>query len=410
MVYRASSFYFVHKSKLLTWSVCVDLHHPMKTQQTRLKSLSSRLVWAVLISWMFSACAAVSSPSDRLPVAAPLTTPTATITAASSPTSQPTDTPTIIITSTPTQTPPAGVASTPTQSPTVWPTASATPPSSPLPTESSTTSGGCPCGIKHVVIISIDGLRPDAIEQTDTPTLDTLRARGAYQPAAQAVLPSVTLVNHASMLSGLSPAKHGIYWNSNEPDLGKIKGPTLFSVAHEAGLSSVMVVGKPKLEQLVLPNSVDDFIYAGFTDRQVVNKAVEVIRERMPDLLFIHLPDVDSAGHSVGWMSPGQLLTLSLTDRLLGEVVAALEAQGYLADTLLIVTADHGGSGFKHGSDSSEDMTIPWLAVGPGVPTGVTLASPIVTYDTAATALYALHIPLPPEWDGRPAKEIFEQK
>jgi len=267
----------------------------------------------------------------------------------------------------------------------------------------------CPCEIKYVVIISIDGLRPDAIEQTDTPTLDALRAQGAYSPMAQAVLPSVTLVNHASMLGGMSPAKHGIYWNSNDPDLGKINGPTLFSVAHEAGLSTAMVVGKPKLEHLVLPDSVDNYVYAGFTDRQVVNEAVAVIETSMPDLLFIHLPDVDSAGHTFGWMSLGQLLALNLTDGLIGEIVAALETQRYLDQTLLIITADHGGSGFKHGSDSPEDMTVPWLAVGPGVPAGITLQSEIVTYDTAATALVALGLPIPQTWDGQPVMEIFEQ-
>jgi arylsulfatase A-like enzyme len=211
------------------------------------------------------------------------------------------------------------------------------------------------------------------------------------------------------MLSGMTPVKHGIYWNIDDPDLGKVKGPTLFSVVHEAGLSTAMVVGKLKLEHLNLPGSVDNFDYAGFTDRQVVREAVTVIQTDMPDLLFIHLPDVDSAGHALGWMSPGQLLAVSLTDRLIGEIVAALEAQGYLSQTLLIITADHGGSGFKHGSDSPEDLTIPWLAVGPGVPAGVTLRSEIITYDTAATALYALGLPIPDSWDGRPVEEIFEQ-
>jgi len=211
------------------------------------------------------------------------------------------------------------------------------------------------------------------------------------------------------MLGGMSPAKHGIYWNSNDPDLGKINGPTLFSVAHEAGLSTAMVVGKPKLEHLVLPDSVDNYIYAGFTDRQVVNEAVTVIETSMPDLLFIHLPDVDSAGHALGWMSLGQLLALNLTDGLIGEIVAALETQRYLNQTLLIITADHGGSGFKHGSDSPEDMTIPWLAVGPGVPAGITLQSEIVTYDTAATALVAFGLPIPETWDGQAVMEIFEQ-
>lgn len=361
-----------------------------------MKPLNFSIILAVLASWLLSACTAVPASSETLPAAAQVTAAAATFTTVSSRT--------LSATAMPTLTP------QPTNTPTVRPSPAPMPSLSPVPTETSSALRDCPCGIKHVVIISIDGLRPDAIEQTDTPTLDALQAQGAYQPAAQAVLPSVTLVNHASMLSGLSPAKHGIYWNSNQPDLGKIKGPTLFSVAHEAGLSSTMVVGKPKLEHLVLPGSVDNFVYAGFTDRQVVIEAMDVIRERMPDLLFIHLPDVDSAGHSVGWMSPGQLLAVSLTDRLIGEVIAALEAQGYLADTLLIISADHGGSGFRHGSDSPEDMTIPWLAVGPGVPAGVTLTSPIVTYDTAATALYALRIPIPAEWDGQPVTEIFEQE
>lgn len=300
----------------------------------------------------------------------------------------------------------------PTLEPTVTNTPTLVPTASPTPAEADTATAcacdTCPCQIKHVVIISIDGLRPDAIDQADTPTLDALRAQGAYSPAAKTVLPSVTLVSHASMLSGMSPAKHGIYWNSNDPDLGQVKGPTLFGVAHEAGLSTAMIVGKPKLEHLVLPNSVDNFDYAGFTDLQVTNEAVTVIETAMPAVLFIHLPDVDSAGHALGWMSPGQLLALSFTDGLLGEIVAALQAQGYLGQTLFIVTADHGGSGKKHGTGSAEDMTIPWLAVGPGVPAGLTLPSEIVTYDTAATALYALGLPIPAEWDGRPVLEIFE--
>jgi bisphosphoglycerate-independent phosphoglycerate mutase (AlkP superfamily) len=170
-----------------------------------------------------------------------------------------------------------------------------------------------------------------------------------------------------------------------------------------------MVVGKPKLEHLVLPGSVDTYIYAGFTDRQMVNRAVAIIQEDMPDLLFIHLPDVDSAGHSLGWMSTGQLMAITWTDSMIGEIVAALDVQNYLDQTLLIITADHGGTGYKHGSDSPEDMTIPWLALGPGVPAGVTLQSKIITYDTAATALHALGLPIPPEWDGKPVLEIFDE-
>jgi predicted AlkP superfamily pyrophosphatase or phosphodiesterase len=170
-----------------------------------------------------------------------------------------------------------------------------------------------------------------------------------------------------------------------------------------------MVVGKPKLEHLVLPGSVDIYDYAGFTDGQVVHHALPLIEAGLPEVLFIHLPDVDSAGHMVGWMSRFQLITIGRTDGFVGNLVAALEAGDYLDRTLLIITSDHGGVDRRHGGNSPEEVTIPWLAVGPGVPAGVILESDIVSYDTAATALYALRLPIPDTWDGRPVLEIFSE-
>jgi arylsulfatase A-like enzyme len=140
----------------------------------------------------------------------------------------------------------------------------------------------------------------------------------------------------------------------------------------------------------------------------VVNHVLPLIEADMPHLLFVHLPDVDSAGHALGWMSIGQLLVITHTDSLIGEIVESLKTQGYLEQTLLIITSDHGGTGFKHGSDSPEDSTIYWLAVGPGVPAGATLSTQVITFDTAATILYALGLPIPAQWDGQPVLEIFE--
>jgi hypothetical protein len=333
-------------------------------------------------------------------VAAPLPTPTVKITPSSTPivtrgtVALPKQSPTSV----------AVVSPVPTNTPTSTPSATKTP----LPTSTHTPTPEVVDDIENVVIISIDGLRPDALAIADTPALDALQATGAYSAKAQSVLPSVTLVNHASMLSGLLPANHGIDWNNAEPELGKIKGTTLFSVAHQAGLRTVMVVGKPKLDHIDVPGTVDNFLHAGYTDAQVANQAREVIREEMPQVLFIHLPDVDSAGHMTGWMSPGQLLAVTHTDKLVGEIISELAAGDHLQNTLLIITADHGGSGTSHGSDSPEDTTIPWLAIGPGVPAGQSLTSTISIMDTAPTALYALHLSIPDEWDGKAVLEIFE--
>lgn len=300
------------------------------------------------------------------------------------------------------------------------PTATQTPlptptlPPSPTPTEPPAATAPpppptakAPETISYVVIISIDGLRPDALEMANTPTLDRLRAAGAYSARAQTVKISETLPGHASMLSGMTPEKHGILWGAPYIGWPGINGPTLFSVARAAGLKTAMVFGKEKLSHLVLPDSVDMLFGADTHDDEVKQRAVEFIEAGMPHVLFIHLPDTDRVGHAYGWLSANQLDAITYADGVIGNIVAALEAGGYLSRTLLIVTSDHGGRGFVHGDDSPEDRTIPWLAIGPGVPPGITLSGPINIYDTAATALTALRLPVPENWDGRPVQEIF---
>jgi predicted AlkP superfamily pyrophosphatase or phosphodiesterase len=262
--------------------------------------------------------------------------------------------------------------------------------------------------IEHVLIITIDGMRPDGLEQADTPTLDNLRAKGAYSPNAQTVNPSFTLPSHVSMLNGAVPQKHGIV--EALPCIGcrLTIGPTLFSEAHDAGYSTGMVFGKEKLNYLNLPGSVDKHFGIDAHDLEVKDAAVEIIETGMPNVLFVHFPDTDRVGHEYGWMSPNYLYAISYADGMIGEIVTTLEREDYLNSTLMIITSDHGGHDFEHGLDCPEDRTIPWLAVGPGVPEGTTLPCQINTYDTAATALYALGLPIPECWDGQPVLEIFE--
>jgi hypothetical protein len=298
---------------------------------------------------------------------------------------------------------------TPTKTPTLLPTPTPTA-TRPLPATAVATPTEIPAQteISHVVIISVDGLRPDALFLAYTPTLDTLIAQGAYSPDAQTVSISITLPGHASMLSGMTPDKHGISFN--QPYIGwpGMNGPTLFSVAHAEGLSTAMVFGKDKLNYLVLPNSVDKVFGLNTHDTEIKDRAVEFIQAGLPHVLFIHFPDTDIVGHQYGWMSENQFQSITFVDSLIGEIVAALDSGGYLNNTLMIITADHGGHGFTHGDDTPEDRTIPWLAVGPGVPPGISLTRQINTYDTAATAAYALKLPIPENWDGRPVLEIFD--
>jgi predicted AlkP superfamily pyrophosphatase or phosphodiesterase len=258
-----------------------------------------------------------------------------------------------------------------------------------------------------VLIVGVDGLRADVIRLVNTPHLDWLLAQGAVSWQAQTILPSVTLPAFTSMLGGVSPETHQVLWNEYEPELGYVPLPTLFSLAHEAGLGTAMFVGKTKLEHLAVPGTVDVYAYVTGGDARVAARAADYLRETTPGVLFVHLPDVDTIGHIHGWLSSTQLDFVTRADAALGVLLDTLDALGRLDSTLIIVSADHGGLGLIHGGNEPEVMTIPWLIAGPGTRTNYELETEIITYDTAVTAAWALGLPLPEVWEGKPIVEAF---
>ncbi len=261
--------------------------------------------------------------------------------------------------------------------------------------------------IRHVVILSLDGLRPDAIEAAGMTQLMGLMQTGAYSLSARTIYPSSTLPSHTSMLTGMCPEKHGVTWNDYIPEKGYARGTDLFDLVHAAGLQTGMYVGKEKLRQITEPSSTDVFQYINDRDSVIMD---QLLADFPADfgLLFIHFPTADMMGHEYGWLSPQQFSVLFRADQALGRLLEALDSRGVRASTLIIVTADHGGHRTSHGTNLPEDMTIPWIISGPGVRPG-RLTTPIVTMDTAATAAFALGLPIPPEWDGRPVMEAFGQ-
>ncbi|HET9907001.1 MAG TPA: alkaline phosphatase family protein [Anaerolineales bacterium] len=305
------------------------------------------------------------------------------------------------LTLTPTSIPTLPAALSPTSTSTFVPTIALTPTSTNTlsPTETPLPA------IRRVIILSIDGLRPDAIALAPMPNLMALMQTSAFSLSAQTVLPSVTLVSHSSMLVGVCPSKHGVDWNDYIPENGFAIGTDLFDLAHAAGLQTVMYVGKEKLQQVTEPASLDKFVYVNDRDLVLMQRLIAEFPQDF-DVLFIHLPLVDGMGHVYGWLSPEQLSVAIRADEALGQLLAELDARGLRGETLIIISADHGGHSTTHGSSLPEDMTIPWIASGPGIqPTQLT--TQVHTMDTAATAAFALGLPLPPEWDGVPVYEAF---
>lgn len=290
------------------------------------------------------------------------------------------------------------------------PTATLPPPSAPETTASTETVTIPPQPISRVLIVSFDGLRPDAIEAADMTTVKALMQSGAYTLNAQTIMPSITLPAHASMVTGTCPAKHIARWNEYVPQNGYALGTDIFDLTHAVGLRTVLITGKEKLRHITEPGSTD---YFGFVDNTDENKdqttietmAMEQIRQGF-GLMLLHFPDGDIAGHEYDWMSKQQLRAFHDKDRSLGLLLEVMKDSGFYEGTLIIITSDHGGHNSDHGLNIPEDMTIPWIINGPQVVPGI-LQTPVYIMDTAATVAFALGLPLQPEWDGAPVYEAF---
>lgn len=250
----------------------------------------------------------------------------------------------------------------------------------------------------RVAIVSIDGLRPEAIHTTGAPNILALATRGAYSWHAQTILPSTTLPAHVSMLTGHTPSVHRMVWDEYTPGR-PIPVPTVFGLARGAGRRTAMIAGKHKFTYFCEMGDCDIWAITSGGDDDVAGRASG---GTAADLIFVHLPDVDLTGHAEGWMSNAYMAAVRRADMAFGRIVASLPP-----DTTVILTADHGGHLNDHGSSDRADMTIPWIAAGPRIVRGRALSSAILTVDTAATAAYVLGVPLDPSAEGRPVLEAF---
>lgn len=250
----------------------------------------------------------------------------------------------------------------------------------------------------HVVVISIDGLRPDAIDRFDATTLQHMMREGSYTLNARTIMPSRTLPSHTSMLTGVEPQEHGITWNSDETDThGVVAVPTIFARAREHGLRTAAFFSKSKFHHLEVPRSLDyseapDGSATWDANRTVANVRRYLEREK-PNLLFVHLREPDHAGHRFGWMSWLYGRAVRKADGAVAQLLRAADAAFGRGNYAVVVTADHGGHGWTHGSSNPQDVTIPWIAWGEGVRAGSRIPDGVRTMDTAATALWLLGLP-----------------
>lgn len=286
--------------------------------------------------------------------------------------------------------------------------------------------------IDHVVVIGVDGMSPDGIHNAQTPTIDSILKVASYTFSCQAVLPTSSSPNWASMIMGAGPDKHGVTSNAWKPqkqtiDLecegtkrgGKPSGmwPTIFGELRRQKPASRIacfndwisfdrlyengVVNRHRQAELI-PLAMHKS-YKGIT-----RKAARYFKNKKPDFMFVHLDHVDHAGHSAGHGTPEYYSAVAEADTSIAKIVSAVKQSGKAERTIILITADHGGIGHGHGGDSPEEVNVPWILTGPGVVNGE-LQITVNTFDTAATLAYLLDIEAPVCWEGKPIVQAIAQ-
>ncbi len=251
-----------------------------------------------------------------------------------------------------------------------------------------------PTSTKHVILISINGLRPEFYlpgpASGGCETLAELRDKGSYAKRALPPYPSTTYPGHATIATGVYPARHGIVANvAFDPPVGDGRGfwfasdlqaPTVWDVVHRAGLivgtvSWPSTAGSKSIEwnlpefwttpfgnalvlmrqyatsgliQQIERSSVsmktaasgaasqwDAFLTAG---------ATTIIREHKPNLLGVHLLESDKLQHKGGRSAPELPAAMRRLDGDVYDIIQATKQAGIYESTTFIVLGDHGFS------------------------------------------------------------------
>jgi len=246
--------------------------------------------------------------------------------------------------------------------------------------------------IRHVILVSVDGLMPTSYLAPDAhglkvPTFREMVRRGAYSEGARSVLPTITYPAHTSMATGTNPGTHGIVSNTAWDPLEKNQGgwrwyaedirvPTLWDLARAKGLRTALVywpvtvgarataivpefwradtpedvkllraVSTPGLLREVekrFPDFRPGFTPSNAQDEALADIAVHLIETLRPHLLMLHIFQVDHWQHEKGPFSPEASAAVETADRQIARLIEAAKRAGFWNETALVVVSDHG--------------------------------------------------------------------
>jgi hypothetical protein len=261
----------------------------------------------------------------------------------------------------------------------------------------------------RVYVIVLDGCNRERLRQASalglTPALDRLTAEGTEYLDVQTAHPARTVVCFSSMLTGATPAEHGMRSNF-APRLG-VRVPSLFDVLEAHGRTGRLV----GIAHLLDPFGEDGRVRAVTSvqpterlDDSLAGAGREVVEADDPDLLVLQLLAADQLGHVRGTRNPEYLDQLAATDRQIAAFLDFLDARAARKKATVIVMADHGqGRGIGgHGHLDWGETPVPFVVHGAGAVPGAVCERTASILELAPTIARLLGVPAPAAARGRP--------
>lgn len=273
--------------------------------------------------------------------------------------------------------------------------------------------------VKHVFLIGLDGMSSVGYNSSEMPFVKSLAAEGAYTTKKRSVLPSSSAVNWASMFMGAPTEIHGYTtWGSKTPEIPErfeFKNniyPTMFQLARDKYPDAEIgcIYDWNGIKYLVDTLSLSYHAQTPDIEMESMAKmASAYVKEAKPMLAAFIFDQPDHVGHSIGWATPDYKEVLKREDAYVKQIVDAIKEAGIYDESVIIVTADHGGINTGHGSITLDEMETPFVIAGPGIKKGVCFDDySMMQYDVASTVLKLLDVEQPQIYVGRPVAPVFE--
>jgi len=271
---------------------------------------------------------------------------------------------------------------------------------------------------KKVLVIGLDGVRPDIMAEVNTPSIDALIAVGAFSDRVTTKAQTISGPGWSSMLTGVWPEKHRVVNNDFTPNDYATYPDFLTRLEYvDREFRTFAVVdwpplGGPSSGGPLISDTVDlkimyDGEEAGYhiADSLSVAAAARHLTNQDPDAGFVYIGDPDVVAHEHGSRSTEYYASIRTADAHIGALLAAIRHRPSFADEdwLVLISTDHGHRDEGgHGGATPEEMTVFYLADGPSVAPADPDFDPNIV-DVAVTALAHLGVTIDPGWrlDGK---------